>query len=359
MVHPRKSPRRDQSDLTGSFGPTSPKRIRETSETLPLPIVDNAATIPVFDPNEALFAAYDFSAKSDPWRPPCLHEGQSRLPQLLPGSYSHALATAIRQAIPLEKPDLANTGSTERAQIAFHFRPDLMHSTNVQYRDIVHRIAHFGAYRCASDSDPPPLTVSLPLRRFPSDWWIAPGHLNPSLLSIFQEAYRRNTTQHALTNMTQWFQGRAATALLDNSKRGPPGRIHSGWFTPSIMSAILSFAFKPGKFVTGATEPTTIITPWHFIRSTPENVMLTHNRIPQGGLPALQIFDIIHNIIFLFHLCFYDIHDTTALGPGHSAFSRFSPLAGRLMLLADLFSDRSFQTAWDKANHRESYTQAV
>jgi hypothetical protein len=162
-----------------------------------------------------------------------------------------------------------------------------------------------------------------------------------------------------MTNMTEWFRQRAAGALRDTSKRGPPGRIHPSWFTPTVMTAILSFSFKPGTFVNGTDAPTTFLTPWHFITSTPETYSTTDNRIPQGGLEALKIFDIIHNMIFLFHLCFNDVYDASALGTGHSTFSRFSPLAGRLMYLAASFSNRSFQLKWDAHHSREAYTQAV
>jgi hypothetical protein len=234
-----------------------------------------------------------------------------------------------------------------------------MHSTNVQYRDIVHRIAHWGAFRCIDLTDPKPITLSLPRSQYPSDWWCAPGHLNPALLPHFQEAYRRTSSHHALAQLTEWFQQRATTALRDAKKRAPPGRINPAWFKPPIITALLSFSFKPGAFVSGQDEPSTFLTPWHFITSIPEHHTVPDNRIPTGGLEALKIFDIIRNMIFLFHLCFNDIHDATILGAGHSSFSRFSPLAGRLLFLADIFSDRSFQIAWDATHAREAYTKAV
>jgi len=312
--------------------------------------------VPVFDPNDTLFAASSTPAAADPWRLPYLQDGQTPLPPSAK-QLSPALATALRQCDPVIPPETA--AHEDKALVAFHFRPALMLSTNVPHRDIVHRIAHWGAYRCVTLTDPKPVTVSVPLSQYPSDWWCAPGHLNPALLPHFQEAYRRSSSHHAMTNMTEWFRQRAAGALRDTSKRGPPGRIHPSWFTPTVMTAILSFSFKPGTFVNGTDVPTTFLTPWHFITSTPETYSATDTRIPQGGLEALKIFDIIHNMIFLFHLCFNDVYDASALGAGHSTFSRFSPLAGRLLFLAHPFSNRSFQLKWDAHHSREAYTKAV
>lgn len=351
---PRKSQRLDPQS-TANFPQTNiPGTASLLSAAAIMPPFDvPGKTIPIIDPNASLFTSNDPTFMANPWRLPCFHEGQTRLSLLQSSNASHALATAIRQINQTLQGDPSNDRS------AFQFHPDAMTNSNTSHRDIIHRMAHWGAFRCILDDDTEPCTTTQPLGRFPSDWWLAPGILNPSLLPIFQDAFRRTSSSHAVTNMTQWFQGKATSALMDYSKRGPPGRFHSSWFTPSIMSALLTFSFKPGKYISGPSEPTSIITPWHFIRSTPETISFANNKIPSDGLQALQIFDIIRNIIFLLHLCFADVHDSTLLGQGHSSFSRFSPLAGRLLVLSDFFADRSFQSRWDSSPYRECYTKAA
>jgi len=315
--------------------------------------------IPVHDPNDVIFAPASTPGASDPWRLPCFQDGQSRLPSpTSPNDLSPALSTALRQCTPVEPVDPV-AAKDDKALLSFQFRPALMLSANVQYRDIVHRIAHWGAFRCVMPGDPKPTTITIPLAQYPDDWHCAPGHLSPTLLPHFQEAYRRTSSHHALAIMTDWFKQRAATALRDIHRSGPPGRFQPTWFSQPVMTAILTFSFKSGTVVCGAEAPTSFLTPWHFITSTPETYSATDIRIPPRGLEALKIFDIIRNMVFLFHLCYLDVHDVTVLGPGHSTFSRFSPLAGRLLCLADRFADRSFQIKWDRSHSRETYTQAV
>jgi hypothetical protein len=82
--------------------------------------------------------------------------------------------------------------------------------------------------------------------------------------------------------------------------------------------------------------------------------------IPADGLSAGALYDLLTNVYFLLHLLFVDVRYFDIVGQGHSPFSRFSTLAGHILLLAAPFSSRSFQQIWDKkpAAERLIYTCA-
>jgi hypothetical protein len=122
-----------------------------------------------------------------------------------------------------------------------------------------------------------------------------------------------------------------------------------------------NISIKSGHYIRTRDEPSQIITPWHFIRSLHEFHNRPNNQIPPGGLTSMQIHDIIKNIYCLFNFLFMDYRVSSLIGVGHSPFSRFSPLAGHLLLLSDCFQQRHLVAAWTDlpSDKRQQYMEYV
>jgi hypothetical protein len=151
-------------------------------------------------------------------------------------------------------------------------------------------------------------------------------------------------------------------ADADNDNTVLPCHIQSGFFTTSVVQALLSVSFQSGFRLKKGEEPIGVLTPWSFIRSLDDYATSPNSKLPDNGLRSDQVANVLDNIIYLLSVLATDNRDIKTLGTGHSAFSRFSPLAGHILLLADQFRRNAFRHHWDTklgSNARFTYTKAA
>lgn len=348
------SPAKDKRRRTDSSPPDP--AARQLAMAADVTIIDVDSPNPNFDPLALAAVLPARSVQECPWSLPYQLLGQTVLPPRARNeSTSWHMLTAIRQSQPLDLPH----DRGDHKVVGFEFSRSHMTSSHQPSRDVVSRAAFWLSYRCHSAGDAPYQTITLPLHSFMDDYHFAPGHINPSLLPLLQAAYGKPTNTHVFSNLTNWFTQHCAEAAADTTGAGPDCRIHIGFFTATVVQAIQNFAFKSGQFF---TSPDSVITPWHFLRTLPEFQGQSIPRIPADGLLAEQLIDIICNIDFLFHLLSRDYNDFSTVGTGHSAYSRFSPLSGHLLLLVSFLQQRRVQKYWDdslSASARLAYTKAM
>lgn len=358
---PEQPPKRHRSEVP----PTAPDTATTTTS---VPHTRSTSPCLVFDP-ESLRAISGHSAQLfNPWALPAFLPGQAPLP-IPPGASPHsaALSCALRQSTPPNIPPGGTTpgtpGATPDNQVTFGFSRDLMLSYSA-FREFVNRGAFWGSYRCALPEDPPVLNNGAPSLPYQDDYLMVPGRFNPDLIVFLKAAHQKSPNSPAFASLTNWYEMQCAAASpgARGYCRGLDCRIQHGFFTPHVVQALQSFAFTAGLLIQSTEEPTSLLTPWHFIRSIPDFKHAPDNRIPSDGLKADQIHDVIGNIVFVFHLHFRCFMDFPQLGRNHSTFSRFSPLAGHLLLLASQFRDRGLSDHWDTSlspTTRLTLTKAV
>jgi hypothetical protein len=304
-------------------------------------------------------------------KPSSVHDDTWRLPAFLPGrlmpihtihassGHSAALLTAIRQST-LSHTSKTNSSSTQSSDtsVTYEFSLELMQQQGPT-RATVNAAAYWGSFRLALAGDAPIHTLDLPQRVFHSDYLFAPGRLGPELASMFKAAHQKVATTPAVAALCDWFTEQCSDGEM-NSTDSLPCRFQPNFFTPSIIQALQNFAFKSGLNQRSSTPSSTILTPWHFIPSIPA-LASAAPKIPAGGMLARHVADIVGNIFYIIHLLFRDFRDFPALGYQHSPFSRFSPLAGHLLLLMDKFRNRPFEEYWDNLPSltKEQLTTAV
>jgi hypothetical protein len=313
----------------------------------------------VFDPRDHLITVATSAAVTNPWCVPVYLPNRTALPPN--GKQTSAcLLTAIKQSQPHTAITASSSHAAADSHNSFEFSIELMH-TATPIKDIVSRIAFWGAYRCSTDSDPPILTLTPPTMRVDKDSHFAPGRLNPYLVSLFRAAHQKTNANKSTIDLGNWFKEQCANSAHTTSCPDLECHIAPTFFTNNILQAIQSFQFKSGLYITSREEPSFIITPWHFIRSLHDFQHRTTNQIPTGGLTATQIHDLIMNIYCLFNYLFNDYRVSSLLTFGHSPFSRFSPLAGHLLLLADRFRQRHMVAAWNDltTDKRQTCTEYV
>jgi hypothetical protein len=304
------------------------------------------------------------SNKDAGWCLPVLSRGQSALPTLdSPRGRSAALLTALRQSTISPKTSTQSTATTsgDDKQVTFEFSRELMLSSHA-YKNPVHRLAFWTSFRCALVSDPPITTVGTNPARYDHDYLIAPGRLNPELLSLYRQAYQKKPNHPAFHELTTWFETECVIADTDNDNTVLPCHIQPSFFNTSVVQALLSVSFQSGYRLKKGEETTGVLTPWSFIRSLEDFANHQHPKIPDNGLTSEQVANILDNIIYLLSVMSTDNRDIKTLGTGHSAFSRFSPLAGHILLLAANFRRNAFRQHWDVklgATARFTYTKAA
>jgi hypothetical protein len=302
-------------------------------------------------------------SKDAPWNLPIFLRTQSSLPMAdNPQKMSQALAVAIRQCA-AESPLPSSTGSSNSdPPVTAIFSRDLMLSS-ATCREPVARIAFWLSFRCALEGDPALNTIGPPSLPYIDDYHFAPGRLSPELATLFKACYQKNASTTTVKSLQTWFQRQVAQASTTKSSRCPDleCRIRQSFFTIDLVQAILNMDFTSGYTIQSDDEPSSLITPWHFIRSLQDFESHQGSRIPADGLSATQLSDIIGNILFLFSLLACDFRDFTKLGYGHSSFSRFSPLAGHLLLLDSYLKDRKLVDCWDRLENLKRFelTKAV
>lgn len=316
----------------------------------------------LFDPaaNRPLFISS--STLTDPWHLPIQMTGRCSIPIKSPGErFSVALATAIRQSQQKRSSISSSTVITD-SQVSFDFSFELLQSAAAT-KEVVVRLAFFGSFRCIISTDPAPTTIGTPTQQFHGDYHFAPGRLNPSLHPLFRRAYMGSAgaSSSAITALTNWFREQCVDSNSDRLDNDFECRFDSDFYNQNIIQATLNFMVRSGQHITSLTEPLQVLTPYHFIRSIHPFAERDHNRLPETGLSAMQIGDIIGNIYFFFSLMFRDFRDSSRLGVGHSSFSQLSPLAGHLLLLMRRFRSRSLSSEWDRLppERRLTLTEAV
>jgi hypothetical protein len=194
------------------------------------------------------------------------------------------------------------------------------------------------------------MTHGMPPRPYKEEYHTATGCICPKLAHIYKSCYNKNPASNAIKSLTTWLQNQCAKASAAKAQKcdNLDCRIRHSFFAPELVQTLLNLDFASGYVIQTNEEPSSIITPWHFIQSISDLAPNSSSRLPPTGLAATQIHDIIGNIVFLFSLLACDFHDYSTLGYGHSAFSRFSPLAGHLILLASHFQECIFvEYSWD------------
>jgi hypothetical protein len=281
------------------------------------------------------------------WSMPFSARGQFPLPTLPLSSRgrSAALLTAVRQS-QKSTSSLAPIATNDANMVTFEFSRDLMLSHHA-CKTPVRRWAFWGSWRCGLISDPPFLTIDSDPAQYDYDYLFAPGRLNPELIPLFRQAYQKKPGHPAFADLTSWFETECIQSETEDDNIILPCHIQPSFFNQSVIQALLGFAFQSGYKSRKNDEPIGILTPWSFIRSLDDFATVTQPRIPTTGLLAHQVSNLLDNIIYLMSLLSHDNRDIKTLGTGHSAFSRFSPLAGHLLLLASYFRRNAFQAHWD------------
>jgi hypothetical protein len=158
-----------------------------------------------------------------------------------------ALLTALRQSTISPKTSTQSTATTsgDDKQVTFEFSRELMLSSHA-YKNPVHRLDFWTSFRCALVSDPPITTVGTNPARYDHDYLITPGRLNPELLSLYRQAYQKKTNHPAFHELTTWFETECVTADTDNDNTVLPCHIQPGFFSTSVVQALLSVSFQSG-----------------------------------------------------------------------------------------------------------------
>jgi hypothetical protein len=186
--------------------------------------------------------------------------------------------------------------------------------------------------------------------------------LRPELTALLKNAHQKNANSPTVNSLTTWLKEQVADATSAHDIPEEECCLVQSFFTASVVQVIQTAAFRSGLRIQATEEPTTILTPWQFIRSIESFETAKSSRIPPGGMSAAQLADIVTNIIFLFHMITEDFRDSARLQYGHSTFSRFSPLAGHLLLLSTQLKHPKMVEAWaNKITNarRETLTKAV
>ncbi|MGL4350667.1 MAG: hypothetical protein ACRCT2_08930, partial [Plesiomonas shigelloides] len=296
------------------------------------------------------------------WCLPFQAKGQMPLGPSLARGRSSALVTVLRQsAIQSRTLTTVTASSLDEKQLTFEFSRELMLS-NYAHKIPVRRIAFWASWRCALATDPPITTITVPPSRFDHPYLFAPGRFNPELTPHLRQAWQRKPNTPQFQELVNWFENECSLIDMEDDSASLPCHIQPNFFNTSVVQALASVSFQSGYKIRKEAEPPGILTPWSFIRSLEDFRSQSAPRIPADGLQAHHISDLIDNVVFLISLLTQDTDDSPCLGTGHSAFSRFSPLAGHLLLLGSYFQRKAFITHWNKMlspASRFTYTKAA
>ena len=324
-------------------------------------------TLPRFDPHavRASLVANIALSEDAQWLLPFTLKGQSPLPTPPPPPpgqlkvRSAALQTAIRQS-----KAAAAAGKTiiNNEVVTFEFSRELMFSSCTS-RLSVARYSFLLSYRMALSTDPAPVTLLPPSQQYDSDYFFAPGQIQPDLALLFKAAHQKLEKHTSVGALAQWFKDQVGRAQASEDDAEVECRLVQSFFTTEVIMALQACNFHSGYQCDTNEEPKHLITPWSFLKSIEAFASAKSCRIPVGGCTATQLADIITNIVWLLHTMCNDFRDADHIKFGHSPFSRFSPLAGHLMsLIAQLRHSRMVE-AWASAkitgSKRERLTLAV
>ena len=296
-------------------------------------------------PVKSLQLATAVSAVDAKWALPCHQRGQSSLPPLSPAGFSAALAICIDESNAANHSGKSIDQESENDP-TFDFSRELM-LANCPTGDTVSAYSFWLSYRMAFATDPAVLAVTT-AQAYPTDYLLAPGRLQPKLASLFKAALTKQHGHVQRQALDNYFKEQVGPMNIPETARPDfEYSLSPLFFDDKVIKALLTAGFRSGYNIGTQDEPQATITPWTYLRSIPDLDKETSPRIPSSGLSPQQLCDLIGNIVYVFHLLSYNFRTTSLVTCGHSAFSRFSTLAGHLMLLAAKFKDRELQRAWD------------
>lgn len=236
---------------------------------------------------------------------------------------------------------------------SLRFHPAVFSKSSSPNIALIRRAAILGSFRLPHDTIMHQRQASA--LSFPPSCMNAPAWLGKQFVESLLSALGKAPTNPACQPFIKWCKEQCRQARRSASN-GPACFLNASFFTSNIIAALQSLQFCSGFTIEErANLADGRITPYHFIPSIPAYAQQDYLHIPPNGLPASDVAIMIQNMIFLLHLPFRDHDYFKYLGQGHSPFSRFSPLAGHLLWLLDLFKSFTFQTRWDRLDSSQRF----